>query len=117
VGSLEVTYTLHLQLVGKPVIDFPFVIIGLFSLALTVDALQGKMCQSSLLFGGVGQLEPRFQGKSSSLGDIFDFYKTRHILLSDSANCTVLHTVVLTQYRRVIDERIDRQTDGWNCYS
>ena len=37
------------------------------------------------------------------MGNIFGFYKTRHILLSDSANCTVLHTVVLTQYRRVLD--------------
>jgi len=34
-------------------------------------------------------------------------------LLSDSANCTVLHAVVLTQYRRVTD----RQTDGRNCCS
>jgi len=34
-------------------------------------------------------------------------------LLSDSANCTVLRAVVLTQYRRVSD----RQTDGQNCYS
>jgi len=36
----------------------------------------------------------------------FGFYKTRHILLSDSANCTVLRAVVLTQYRR------DRRTNG-----
>ena len=46
----------------------------------------------------------------------FGFYKTRHILLSDSANCTVLRAVVLTQYRRVTDRRtdgrMDRQTDG-----
>jgi len=35
----------------------------------------------------------------------FGFYKTRHILLSDSANCTGLCAVVLTQHRRV--------TDGW----
>ena len=48
------------------------------------------------------------QGKGSSLGNIFGFYKTRHILLSDSANCTVLRVVVLTQYRRVTDG----QTDG-----
>ena len=33
-------------------------------------------------------------------------------LLSDSANCTVLRAVVLTQYRRVTDGRTDRQTDG-----
>ena len=45
----------------------------------------------------------------------FGFYKTRHILLSDSANCTVLRAVVLTQYRRVTDRRTDRQTDRRNC--
>jgi len=43
----------------------------------------------------------------SSLGNILGFYKTRHILLSDSANCTVLRAVVLTQYRRVTDTRTD----------
>jgi len=37
----------------------------------------------------------------------FGFYKTRHILLSESANCTVLRAVVLTQYRRVTDRRTD----------
>ena len=42
----------------------------------------------------------------------FGFYKTRHILLSNSANCTVLRAVVLTQYRRVTDRQTDRQTDG-----
>jgi len=60
----------------------------------------------------VGHLEPKFQGKGSSLGNIFDFYKPRHILLSDGANCTVLRAVVLTQYRRMTDRRTDRQTDG-----
>jgi len=34
--------------------DFLFVISELFSLALTVDALQGKTCQTSLLSGGGG---------------------------------------------------------------
>ena len=41
----------------------------------------------------------------------FGFYKTRHILVSDSANCIVLCAVVLTQYRRVTDRRTDRWTD------
>ena len=50
-------------------------------------------------------------GKASSLGNIFGFYKTRHILLSNGANCTVLRAVVLTQYRRVMDRQTDRQTD------
>jgi len=41
------------------------------------------------------------------MGNIFGFYTTRHILLYDSANCTVLRAVVLTQYRRVTDGRTD----------
>ena len=57
-------------------------------------------------------MEPRFQGKGSYLENIFWFLKTGHILQSDSANCTVLRAVVLTQYRRVTDGRTDRQTDG-----
>ena len=86
--------------------DFLFAIIELFSLALTVEALQGKPCQDSLLSRGVGQFEPRFQGKGSSLGIFFGFYKSIHILLSESANCTVLRASVLT-YRRVTDRQID----------
>ena len=43
--------------------DFLFATIELFSLALIVEALQGTTCQDSLLSGGVGQFEPRFQGE------------------------------------------------------
>jgi len=50
-----------------------------------------------------------FRGKESSLGNVFGLLKTRHILLTDSTNCTVLRAVVLTQYRRVTDRR---KTDG-----
>jgi len=53
------------------VYDFLFVIIELFSLALTVDTLQGKTRQDSLLSGGVGQFEPRFQGRGRPLGIFF----------------------------------------------
>ena len=84
-----------------------------FSRARTVEALQGKTCQDSLLSGGVGQIEPRFQGEGVVAGKyFFVLYKTRHILLSDSANCTVLRAVVLTQYRRVTDRQTDGQTEG-----
>jgi len=61
---------------------------------------------------GYVTLSQNFRGKGSSLGNFFGFYKTRHILLSNGANCTVLRTAVLTQYRRVTDGRTDRQTDG-----
>ena len=49
--------------------DFLFVITELFSLALTVEALQGKTCQKSLLSGGSWvSLSQDFRGKGSSLG-------------------------------------------------
>jgi len=60
-------------------------------------------------------LESRFQVEGVVPGEyFFGFYKTRHILLSDSANCTVLHAVVWTQYRALsaCDRRTVRQTDG-----
>ena len=48
-----------------------------------------------------------FREKGSALENIFWY-----ILLSDSANCTVLRAVVLTQYWRVTDGQTDGQTDG-----
>jgi len=51
--------------------EFLLSVIALLFLSLTVEALQGKRCQDSLLSGGVGQFERRFQGKGSSLGNIF----------------------------------------------
>jgi len=85
---------------------------GLLVLALTVEALQGKMCQDSLPSEGGRSLGAKISGgRRCPWGIVFGSYKTRHILLSDSANCTVLRAVVLTQYRRVSDGRTDRQTE------
>jgi len=46
----------------KTRVEFLLSVIELLFLSLTVEALQGKMCQNSLPLGGVGHLEPRFQG-------------------------------------------------------
>jgi len=79
---------------------------------------QNMSCQASLLSGEGRSLGTKISwGRGCPWGIFFGFYKTRHILLSDSTNCTVLRAVVLTQYRRVTDRRTDRQTDRWNCYS
>ena len=87
-------------------------VIELLFLSLTVEALQGKMCQNSLPSGGSRSLAAKISGgRGRPWGIFFGFYKTRHILLSDSANCTVLRAVILTQYRRVTDGRTDRQTE------
>ena len=83
-------------------------VIGLLFLSLTVEALQGKRCQDSLLSGGVRSVRAKMsEGRGRPRGIFFGFYTTRHILLSDSANCTVIRVVVLTQYRRVTDGQSD----------
>ena len=84
-------------------------LVELLFLSLTVEALQGKMCQNSLPSGVGRSLGAKISGgRGRRLGIFFGFYKTRHILISNGANGTVLRAVVLTQYRRVTD----RQTDG-----
>ena len=59
-GDLEVTYALHLYLVGKPVYDFLFVIMELFALALTVETLQAEICRRELFLKGVGHFDRQF---------------------------------------------------------
>ena len=96
----------------KARVEFLFSVIELLFLSLTVEALQGKTCQSSLLSGGGRSLRAKISGgRGRPWGIFFGFYKTRHILLSNSGNCTVLRAVVLTQYLPVTDRRTDRQTE------
>ena len=96
----------------KALAEFLLSVIELLFLSLTVEALQGKRCQDSLLSGGGRSVRAKISGeKGCPWGIFFGFCKTRHILLSDGANCTVLHAVVLTQYRRVSDGRTDGQTE------
>ena len=97
-------------------------VVGLLFLSLTVEALRGKRCQDSLLSGGGRSVRAKILGEGVIPGEhFFGFYKTRHMLLSNGGNCTLLRAVVLTQYRRVTDGQTDRQTDGQtdgrNCCS
>jgi len=89
-------------------------VIELLFVSLTVEALQGKTCQDSLLSGEGRSLGAKISGGSGRpWGIFFGFCKTRHIWLSDNANCsTVLLAVFLTKYRRVTDTPTDRRTDG-----
>ena len=60
-GHLGVTYALHLWLVGKPVVDFIFFVIELFSLSPTVEMLWAEIGRSRRFSKGVGHFERRFQ--------------------------------------------------------
>ena len=92
----------------KACVEFLLSVIELLFLSLTAEALQGKMCQNSLPSGGGRSLGAKISGgRGRPWGTFFSFYKTRHILLSNSVDCTVLRVAVLTQYRCVTDGRTD----------
>ena len=59
---LRKRYTHASALDWKARVEFLLSVIELLFLSLTVEALQGKMCQNSLPLGGVGHLQPKFQG-------------------------------------------------------
>jgi len=42
-GHLGVTYALHVWLIGKPVVDFIFVVVELFSISPTVETLSAEI--------------------------------------------------------------------------
>ena len=53
--------------------EFFLSVVELVFLSLTVEALQGKTCQDSMLSGGVGHLELRFQAEGFVPGNIVWF--------------------------------------------
>ena len=55
-GHLGVTYALHLWLVGKPMVDFIFVVIELFSLSPTIETLWAEIGRSRRFSKGGGSL-------------------------------------------------------------
>ena len=62
-GDLGVTYTLHLWLVGKPMVNFIFVVIELFRYLLWLRRHERKSVKVSDFRRGVGHFECKFQRK------------------------------------------------------
>ena len=60
-GGLGTTYDVHLGLVGKCVVDFLLVIIELFSLGVTAEALRVKIDRKSAISLQRGHFNPKFQ--------------------------------------------------------
>ena len=54
-------YDVHLGLIGKRVVDLLLVIIELFSLDVTTEALQAKIDRKSAISLQRGQFDPKFQ--------------------------------------------------------
>ena len=59
-GGLETTYDVYLGLIGKRVADFLLVLIELFSLGRTAEALRTKIDRKSAISHQRGQFDPKF---------------------------------------------------------
>ena len=102
-GHLGVTYALHLWLVGKPVVDFIFVIIELFfAISYGWDVISGNLLKSAFFRKGVNG---DFRGKGASPTN----HCSRVITLSCGIRISAVHHLDLWQSTCVTDRRMDRQ--------
>jgi len=63
-GGIKTTYNVHLGLIGKHIVDFLLVLIELFSLGVTTEALQAKIDRNFrklAILHQRGQFDPKFQ--------------------------------------------------------
>jgi len=60
-GGLETTYDVHLGLTGKCIVDFLLVLIELFSLGPTAEALRMQIDRKSANSLQHGHFDPKFQ--------------------------------------------------------
>ena len=58
---LRTTYDVHLGLIGKRVVDFLLVLIEVFTLGATAEALRAKIDRKSAISLQRGQFDPKFQ--------------------------------------------------------
>ena len=59
--DLAATYDDRLRLIGKRVVDFLLVLIELFSIGVTTEALRAIICSKSAISLRRGSVDPKFQ--------------------------------------------------------
>jgi len=62
-GEVETTYGVHLGLIGKRVVEILLVLIELFSLGITAEALRANIDRKSTISLKRGHFNPKFQVK------------------------------------------------------
>ena len=70
-GGLETTYDVHLGLVGKRVVVFVLVLIELYSLGRTAEALRKKINRKSAISLHRGHFDSKFQVEGDVLTNNF----------------------------------------------
>jgi len=97
----------------KASVEFKLSVIELLVLSLTVEALQGKMCQNSLPSAGGRSLAAKISGgRSRPWGIFFGFYNIRHIFAISQCK---LHRATCRRFDTI--PACDRRTDRRNCRS
>ena len=109
--DLGVTYALHLWLFGKPVVDFMFVVIELFSLSPTVETLWAEIGRNRRFSKGWVTLSADFREKGPSPTNRCWCQKTRVIAVSCGIKISAVHHLVLSQYTRLTDRQTNGQTE------
>jgi len=81
-GELGATYNDHLRLIGKRVVDFLLVLVELYSLGVTADALRAIIGSKSAISFQRGPVYPKFQVEGVTPTNHSPSQKTRINVLS-----------------------------------
>jgi len=108
-GDLGTTYDDYLRLIGKRVVDFLLVLIELFSLGVTAEALRSIIGSKSAISFQRGSVDPKFQVEGVAPTNHSFSQKTRLNDLSYGIKIWTDLSTVLSQFTRVTDRRTDRQ--------
>ena len=105
-GGLRATYDDHLRLIGKRVVDF-LVLIELFSLGVTAEALRASIGSKSVISLQRGSVDPKFQVEGVAPTNRFS---SQNIRLNDlSYNIQIWRDLssVLSQCTHLTDRHTD----------
>jgi len=86
-GGLEATYDDHFRLIGKRVVDFLLVLIELFSLSVTAEALRTNVGSKSAISLQRGPVDPKFQVEGVAPTNHSSSHKTGVNGLSGGIEC------------------------------
>jgi len=70
-GGLGTTYDVHLELIGKRVMNFLLVLIELFSLGVTAESWRAKRDRKTAISLQHGRFDPKFQVQGVALHQSF----------------------------------------------
>ena len=110
-GDLGATYSDYLRLVGKRAGDFLLVLIELYLLGRTAEALRAIIGSKSAISFQHGPVDPKFQIEGVAPTNHSSSHKTRQNDLSHGIKIWTDISSVLSQCTRLTDRRTDGRTD------